>query len=66
MTHYSQGGTGDIPTETIGFDFGSIQIDYKPQTSSGALGSSIVDGWDQVQNIEVLPPSLNSPFFFLF
>jgi type VI secretion system secreted protein Hcp len=57
VTHYSQGGTGDIPTETIGFDFGNIQIDYKPQTSSGALGSSIVDGWDQVQNIEVLPPS---------
>ena len=57
VSHYSQSSTGDIPTETINFEFGNIRIDYKPQTSTGTLGSSIVDGWDQVQNIEILPPS---------
>lgn len=57
VSHYSQAGTGDTPTETIGFDFATIQIEYKAHTPTGTLGSSVVDGWDQVQNIEILPPS---------
>ncbi|MDE1819074.1 MAG: type VI secretion system tube protein Hcp, partial [Thaumarchaeota archaeon] len=57
VTHYSQGSAGGMPTETISFEFGNLAINYKPQTSSGTLGASIVDGWDQVQNIEIIPPS---------
>src|SRR5579872_328938 len=57
VSHYSHGSSGGIPTETISFEVGTIQMNYKPQTSTGTLGTSIVDGWDQIQNIELLPPS---------
>lgn len=59
VSHYSQSSTGDTPTETIAFDFGNIKIEYKPHTSPGVLGSSVVDGWDQVANNNqfLLPPS---------
>ncbi len=57
VSHYTHGSTGGIPTETISFEVGTIQMDYKPQTSTGTLGASIVGGWDQIQNIEILPPS---------
>jgi len=42
---------GVVPTETISFVFGTLQVDYAPQKTDGTLGSVIHGGWDIVQNL---------------
>jgi type VI secretion system secreted protein Hcp len=42
---------GEVPEETITFEYGAIQISYTPQDSKGALsGKPIVNQWSQISN----------------
>ena len=38
--------TGDVPLDEVSLHFAKVQIDYKPQKSSGALGAAVHAGWD--------------------
>ena len=55
ISHYSCGGSGGgnpIPLENIAINFTKIEFDYKPQkTEGGALGGSVLAGWDTKENV---------------
>jgi type VI secretion system secreted protein Hcp len=45
--------TGDTPMDEVSLRFGKIQIDYKPQKATGALGAAVHAGWDVKLNKEI-------------
>jgi type VI secretion system secreted protein Hcp len=49
------GSSGDdVPSETVTFRYGSMQISYKPQDSTGKLGVEKMAMWSQIKNAPVL------------
>jgi type VI secretion system secreted protein Hcp len=44
-------GDGDAMQETVTFEYGSVALRYTPQTATGAPGTRIQSGWDQVANM---------------
>ncbi len=47
VSAYHIGGSdGDVPVDDVSLRFGKIQVDYKPQKATGALGTAIHGGWD--------------------
>ncbi len=38
------------PTEEITFDYGALQVSYKPQLKTGGLDSAITVSWDKLTN----------------
>ncbi len=40
----------DAPTEKITFVYGTLEVEYSPQDSTGALGQPIIQGWSQIEN----------------
>ena len=48
VSSYQIGGVedGDVPTETVSLNFTKIELQYKPQSPSGQLGTAITAGWD--------------------
>jgi type VI secretion system secreted protein Hcp len=53
ITSFDQAGDGDVPEETVAFDFTKIAIDYTPQGPQGAPGGAIHAGWDLSQNVKI-------------
>ena len=45
--------TGDGPMDEVSLRFAKVQIDYKPQKATGALGAAVHAGWDVKLNKEV-------------
>jgi type VI secretion system secreted protein Hcp len=45
----SSGGS-DLPTESISFSFGAVQVTYTPQQSGGEGASPVITAWSVVQN----------------
>ena len=44
-------GPGDeAPEEKISFVYGTLQIEYTPQTSAGTAGTTVPAGWSQITN----------------
>ena len=43
------GGAGDEPVETLSFAYGSVEMGYTPQDSTGGEGAEIMGGWDQIK-----------------
>jgi len=39
-------GGDDRPTESVSFAYEKVKISYKPQDSTGKLGSQVLAGWD--------------------
>jgi type VI secretion system secreted protein Hcp len=46
-------GGGDAPEESVGLAFARIDMEYRPQQSSGALGAAITAGWDLSKHAKV-------------
>jgi type VI protein secretion system component Hcp len=42
-----------VPVDDVSLRFAKIQIDYRPQKATGALGAAIHAGWDVKQNKEL-------------
>jgi len=53
ISSYQLGGSGGgdpIPMDSISFNFGKIEFEYKEQKSDGTLGGAVKGGWDLKQN----------------
>jgi type VI secretion system secreted protein Hcp len=53
VSSYQTGGSaqGDtLPTDQVSFNFGKIQMEYKPQQPDGTPGQSVKAGWDVQAN----------------
>jgi type VI secretion system secreted protein Hcp len=47
ISSYQTGGSGDLPPmDQISFNFGRIEVEYRPQKSDGTLGPPEKAGWD--------------------
>jgi type VI secretion system secreted protein Hcp len=46
-------GAGDLPMESISFNFGKIEFNYVPQNTDGTAGDTIHMGWDLASNKKV-------------
>lgn len=54
VTAYHVSGTdGDVPIDEVSLRFAKIQIDYRPQRATGALGTAVHAGWDVKLNKEL-------------
>jgi type VI secretion system secreted protein Hcp len=51
VTSVKQSGDGDATQETVTFAYGAAAQRYTPQTLTGAAGTPIPFGWDQVENM---------------
>jgi type VI secretion system secreted protein Hcp len=53
VSSYQTGGAahGDtVPIDQVSFNFGKIEMEYKPQQADGSLGQSVKGGWDVKAN----------------
>lgn len=51
ISSYQQGGSGgDLPTENISLNYGSIQVTYKAMKADGSLGTPHVGGYNLLAN----------------
>ncbi|TLX69458.1 MAG: type VI secretion system tube protein Hcp [Thaumarchaeota archaeon] len=50
VSSVKQGSNGEYPTESVSFNYGKIEIEYKTQNSDGTSGSPILGGWDLTLN----------------
>jgi len=56
ISSYQTGGSGGadvIPMDSISFNFEKIEVEYKPQDSSGALTGPVNAGWNLKENKKV-------------
>jgi type VI secretion system secreted protein Hcp len=44
---------GQIPMESVSFDFAKIEIEYMPMSADGTSGEAIKAGWDLKTNVKV-------------
>ncbi len=52
-SYNSAGAEGDVPLESISFNFESVKVEYSPQNPDGSLGGSIEGGWNVKTNQKV-------------
>ncbi len=50
--YHVSASAGDVPLDEVSLRFGKVQIDYRPQKATGALGVAVHAGWDVKQNKE--------------
>jgi type VI secretion system secreted protein Hcp len=53
VSSYQTGASAQVdtpPTDQVSFNFGKIQMEYKPQQPDGTLGQSVKAGWDVQAN----------------
>ena len=50
--YHLSASTGDVPMDEVSLRFAKVQIDYKPQKATGALGTAVHAGWDVKLNKE--------------
>lgn len=53
VTSFEEAGGGDVPEEMVGLTFGRIEMDYKPQQATGALGAAVKAGWNLAKNLKI-------------
>lgn len=53
ISSYEQAGGGDVPEETIAFNFAKIEMTFLPQQTRGAAGAPIEAGWDLSRNLKI-------------
>ena len=52
VTNVSWSHSDPAPTEEITFEYGALQVGYKPQTRQGQLGALIQHAWSRVINTQ--------------
>ena len=53
VSSYQTGGSthaDDLPTDQISFNFGKIEMEYRPQNPDGSLDQPVMGGWDVQHN----------------
>jgi len=52
MSSYQTGGSegGDVPTDNVSFNFSKIEVQFRPQSPTGQLGTAVKAGWDVKAN----------------
>ena len=50
--YHVSASAGDVPVDEVSLRFAKVQIDYRPQKDTGALGAAVHAGWDIKQNKE--------------
>jgi type VI secretion system secreted protein Hcp len=56
VSSFRTGGTGTasiLPVDQVALNFAQIELDYKPQTDTGALGGSVKAGYSPKTNTKV-------------
>jgi type VI secretion system secreted protein Hcp len=54
VSSYQTGGSTDVlPTDQVSFNFGRIEIEYRPQKPDGSLDTAVKAGWDVKANKKV-------------
>jgi type VI secretion system secreted protein Hcp len=53
VTSFQEVGGTEEPQEAISFAYGTIAIEYTPQSSKGAAGGVIKVGWDLSRNVKI-------------
>jgi type VI secretion system secreted protein Hcp len=53
VTSFEEAPGDEAPQETIGFNFGHIEMAYTPQDASGATGAAVTAGWDLSKNAKI-------------
>lgn len=46
ITSYQEAASGDVPMESISFNFSKMEMEYQPRNAKGALGPPVKAGWD--------------------
>ena len=46
VSSYQTSGGGEEPTDSVSFNFATIQLEYRPQKADGSLDTAIKAGWD--------------------
>jgi type VI secretion system secreted protein Hcp len=49
-SYQTSGSTGLAPTDHVSFNFGRIEVEYRPQKPDGSLDAAVKTGWDVKQN----------------
>ena len=52
VTGYSQSSGGDLPVESISFDYATLVQSYSQQDPAGGAGGVFAAGWDVIRNLE--------------
>jgi type VI secretion system secreted protein Hcp len=55
VTSYSTSGSADIPTESISFSYGKIEVQYTELNADGTPGKVTVQGWDYTKKQAYCP-----------
>ena len=50
VSSFEEGGAGPGTEETVGLNFARIELDYTPQSATGAPGAVVEAGWDMKTN----------------
>ena len=52
VSGYQTGGSegSEVPVDQVSFNFSKVQLDYRPQSPSGQLGTAVTAGWDVKAN----------------
>ncbi len=48
--YHISASSGDVPLDEVSLQFSKVQIDYRPQKATGALGAAVHAGWDVRMN----------------
>ena len=49
-SYHTSGHTDAEPIDQVSFDFGQIQVEYRPQKPDGSLAAAVKAGWDAKAN----------------
>ena len=53
VSSYQTGGSHEVPTEQVSFNYTKMEVEYKAQKADGSLDGAIKAGWDLKQNVKV-------------
>ena len=53
VTSFEEVAGGEAPTETVGFKFARIELEYTPQQATGGPAAGIKAGWDLSKNTKI-------------
>ena len=53
VTSFEEAGGGDVPEEMVGLSFSRIEMEYRPQQATGALGGAVEAGWNLAKNVKI-------------
>lgn len=55
ISSFTNSGSGgaNLPVESVTLNFGTIELEYKPQDEKGNLGGVVKSGWNALKNEKI-------------